>query len=289
MEIESQRKNLYDVQAAKALGGELRERREKQGITLEDISSRLKLSVEQIQNLEKGDYAGFSGVVFAAGFLRSYARLLQMSEADIADRLKTVIPQTADHVYAVDRQNQGGFHYQEIDRAGFPKWIVGAAALLLVIVGVYAWQNKSNMENAQQNAASSHAVQNSLQVPALKASNVTVTAMTESDKQVITADAQASEVAASAASEPKVVVADGELWIKVKYRSNLIVKDKDGKMVFSQIIPAESERRFKGGAPYEVWVGIAAGAEANYGGTPIHPVEHRAPGKQSATFIAGKK
>ncbi|WP_416188947.1 helix-turn-helix domain-containing protein [Neisseria sp. CCUG17229] len=284
--MQNQPKPVHNIEAAKALGNELRELREKQGMDISEVAGRLKLSIEQIQDLEKGDYSSFSGLVFATGFLRSYARLLKMEEQEIAGRLKTVVPQAADHVYAVNREKEPGFNYQSIEKSGFPKWILGVAALALIIGGIYLWQNKSNLENNRQNAQDSSAVQNSLQAPALKASNIEVSKMAEQGTQVIAAASAASDVAAS---EPKIEVAADELWVKVQYRSNLIIHDKDGKMVFSNIIPAGSERRFKGSAPYEVWVGIAAGAEANYGGTSIRPVDYRAPGKQSATFIAGKK
>ncbi|WP_416190720.1 helix-turn-helix domain-containing protein [Neisseria sp. CCUG12390] len=287
--MENQQQTAHNIEAARALGSELRQLREKQGMDINTIAGRLKLSVEQIEDLEKGDYSSFSGLVFATGFLRSYARLLKMDEQEISGRLKNVVPQTTDHVYAVKRDKDEGFNYQSVEKNGFPKWILGVAALVLITGGIYAWQNKSNLENTQQHTQDSSAVQNSLQAPALKASNVEVSKMTEQNTQVIAAASAASDVAASAASEPKIEVAADELWVKVQYRSNLIIHDKDRKMVFSNIIPAGSERRFKGGAPYEVWIGIAAGAEANYGGTVIRPIEHRAPGKQSATFIAGKQ
>lgn len=287
--MENQQNTPHNTEAAKALGNELRQLREQQGIGIGEIAGRLKLSAEQIQDLENGDYSGFSGLVFATGFLRSYARLLKMDEQEISGRLKNIVPQTADHVYAVNREKDAGFNYQSVEKNGFPKWILGVAALALTAGGIYLWQNKSNLENTQQHVQDSSAVQNSLQAPALKASNVEVSQMAEQNTQMTVAASAASDAAASAASEPKIQVAADELWVKVQYRSNLIIHDKDRKMVFSNIIPAGSERRFKGGAPYEVWVGIAAGAEANYGGKAINPIEYRAPGKQSATFTAGKQ
>lgn len=282
--MDNQKNIEYDIQAAKVLGNELGQIREKQNLSVSDVAGRLKLSDEQIQALEKGDYSIFSGLVFVTGFLRSYARLLKLDDTEIAGRLKTIVPQASDHVYAVDRQKSGSFSYQGSEKTGFPKWILGAAALALIVGGIYAWQNKSNLEHQQQNTEDSSAVQSSLQAPVLKASNVAVSKM-ESDG---TQAAAASEASAVAASEPSMEVAADELWIKVQYRSNLIVKDKDGKMVFSRIIPAGSEQRFKGGAPYEVWIGIAAGAEANYGGKAINPLDYRAAGEKSATFSAGK-
>ena len=77
--------------------------------------------------------------------------------------------------------------------------------------------------------------------------------MTEDGKKEITNKPEtANDQATSAASavvqdeKPAVKVEKDELWIKVQYRSNLIITDKDGKVVFSRIVPAGSEQRLRG-------------------------------------------
>lgn len=226
------------------------------------------------------------------GYLRSYARLLKIDETTITGRLKAISAPEEDHVYLVDRKQNAGLNYQDGEKVGFPKWVLGMAALILLGGGIYVWQSKSNHENEQQVAQNSDAVRNSMQTPDLKKENVAVSNMAENGKQEISnAEKAASSVAASeaAASAPEVKVDSDELWIKVQYRSNLIITDKKGTMIFSRIIPAGSERRFKGGAPYNVWIGIATGAQANYGGTTINLAEYRVAGEKSASFVAGKK
>ena len=290
--MENQKKNEYDIQAAKSLGDELGQLRHKSGWDIDEVARRLKLSAEQIEALEKGDYSFFSGLVFVMGYLRSYARLLKIDETTITGRLKAISAPEEDHVYLVDRKQNAGLNYQDGEKVGFPKWVLGVAALILLGGGIYVWQSKSNHENEQQVAQNSDAVRNSMQTPDLKKENVAVSNMAENGKQEISnAEKAASSVAASeaAASEPEVKVDSDELWIKVQYRSNLIITDKKGTMVFSRIIPAGSERRFKGGAPYNVWIGIATGAQANYGGTTINLAEYRVAGEKSASFVAGKK
>lgn len=288
--MENQKNNDYDTQSAQALGNELGQIRKKAGIDIEYVAARLKLTVEQINALEAGKYDVFPGIVFVKGYLRSYARFLKMEEQEIEGRLKTISTLPDDHVYAVDRKNSKGLNYRADEKSGFPGWILGIAAACLVGGGLYAWQEKSKQESEDQAAQESRGVQNSMQTPDLKKDNVSVAAMSESGRQEVSnRDKQASEVEDKAASEPAVKVDSDELWIKVQYRSNLIITDKNGKMVFSRIIPAGSERRFKGGAPYNVWVGIAAGAQANYGGTFIKPEQYRVAGEKSASFVAGKQ
>ena len=76
-----------------------------------------------------------------------------------------------------------------------------------------------------------------MKTPALKTDNVAVSEMTEDGKKEITNkpevanDQAASEASAVAQEEkPAVKVEKDELWIKVQYRSNLIITDKDGKL-----------------------------------------------------------
>ena len=53
--MENQKKNEYDIQAAKSLGDELGQLRQKSGWDIDEVARRLKLSAEQIEALEKGD------------------------------------------------------------------------------------------------------------------------------------------------------------------------------------------------------------------------------------------
>ena len=55
----------------------LAERRE-QGLSLGDVARQLKLSVRQVEALERDEYEAFPGPVFVRGFLRNYAKLLQL-------------------------------------------------------------------------------------------------------------------------------------------------------------------------------------------------------------------
>ena len=69
--------------------------RRNQGLSLGDIARQLKLSVRQIEALERDDYASFSGPVFVRGFLRNYAKLLHLDpEPLLAAASLSVAPAT---------------------------------------------------------------------------------------------------------------------------------------------------------------------------------------------------
>ena len=59
-------------------GAALLAERRSQGLSLGDIARQLKLSVRQVEALERDEYGGFSGSVFVRGFLRNYAKLLRL-------------------------------------------------------------------------------------------------------------------------------------------------------------------------------------------------------------------
>lgn len=73
----------FDALAAKTLGGELRSMRKKQGIDIDTVAERLKLSIEQIEALEKGEYSLLPGIVFVTGFFTFLCPFVEMGRTGI--------------------------------------------------------------------------------------------------------------------------------------------------------------------------------------------------------------
>lgn len=61
-----------------SLGEQLRQRREARGLSLGEVAERLKLSVRQLEAIERNDFALLPGSTFVRGFVRNYARYLEM-------------------------------------------------------------------------------------------------------------------------------------------------------------------------------------------------------------------
>jgi cytoskeleton protein RodZ len=66
-------------------GRRLREAREAAGLTLAEVSSRLKMPLRVVQSLEDEDWSRLGAPVFVRGQLRSYARLLGIDAAPVED------------------------------------------------------------------------------------------------------------------------------------------------------------------------------------------------------------
>jgi cytoskeletal protein RodZ len=63
------------------IGMILREAREREGLTKADVSSRTKITLEQINNLEEGRQPKIASV-YARGFLRTYSELVKLENAE---------------------------------------------------------------------------------------------------------------------------------------------------------------------------------------------------------------
>ncbi len=67
------------------IGDALREAREAQGRTVEDVARVIRSRAEQVRALEEERFEVFSGEVYAKGFLRSYAIELGLDHEEILD------------------------------------------------------------------------------------------------------------------------------------------------------------------------------------------------------------
>jgi len=79
-----------------AFGARLKQERERQGITLEQVSQSTKITVRMLQALEEERFEKLPGGIFNKGFVRAYARHLKIDEDKaVADYLAASGPVAA--------------------------------------------------------------------------------------------------------------------------------------------------------------------------------------------------
>lgn len=69
-----------EAQGVQGVGQALREAREAQGLSLEDVAKAMKLSNSTIRRLESEDWEGMQAPVYVRGYIRSYAHLVGLDE-----------------------------------------------------------------------------------------------------------------------------------------------------------------------------------------------------------------
>ena len=71
-----------------SFGAQLKQERERKGVTLEDISLTTKIGTRMLRALEEEHFDQLPGGIFNKGFIRAYARCLGMDEEQaVADYL----------------------------------------------------------------------------------------------------------------------------------------------------------------------------------------------------------
>jgi cytoskeleton protein RodZ len=74
------RKIIAPQQPVLDVGKALREAREGMGLSVHDIANRIKFAPRQVEALEANDFNNLPQTTFLRGFVRSYARVLQLDE-----------------------------------------------------------------------------------------------------------------------------------------------------------------------------------------------------------------
>jgi cytoskeleton protein RodZ len=227
-------------------GAALLMERRRQGLSLGDISRQLKLSVRQVEALERDDYSGFTGPVFVHGFIRNYAKLLNLDPDPLIRAADQVLhppvpasePVAAATSPLVVRRHRVGM---------VPAMSALAAVSLVAAVAVLVGNRSSSKPAPEKPAAVEQAAQPREPAPAARP---------------IAAQQAAKPAAGNAvAAEPGEratlrMVFDQESWVEIK--------DRNGNTIFGQLSPAGSRRSVSGEPPFDVVVGNAVGVRLTY-------------------------
>lgn len=117
------------------VGATLREAREGLGMSVYDIAERIKFAPKQVEALEANDFERLPKATFLRGFVRSYARVLQLDEAALIAALPSEpSPQNPARQQAVDVSFPSLLAARRIN----VMWLAGALCVALVL-GLFVW------------------------------------------------------------------------------------------------------------------------------------------------------
>lgn len=236
--------------AGAAPGAALHAERRRQNISLGDVSRHLKLSVRQVEALERDDFSGFAGPVFVHGFIRNYAKLLGIDAAPLIDAADArLAPLAAAQIEA------GRDEAAEPAASGQRTNIALAALAVVVVVAVAIYTTRT--EDAPV-------------VPQARLEPATVAAPAVQTPPADTPDRVEEPVAAAAAGT------QGSAILRLDFveESWVEVRDADGNPVFAQLNPAGSRRSISADPPLSLVVGNAAGVRLWYRNREIDLAPH---------------
>ena len=266
-------------------GARLTAARRSQGLSLSDVARQLKLSVRQVEALEHDDYPTFSGAVFVRGFLRNYAKLLQLDPEElVALAIPSAVAPTEAFATQEPHAAAGG---SERPR----RFLMGSALVILVIVAIVLLASNASRDHQQSTASSAVPA---LHPPVAEATPTQPPAPAPATPSSPPAEAKQTkpEVAAGAAPQPPapaaspapaaptagsapdtaesaakpVVTGSGPERIKLVFagESWVEIKDGNGNTLMSRLNAAGSERVVRGTPPFTVVVGNAPNVKVTY-------------------------
>ncbi len=133
------------VQKEPGAGQLLREARLERGLSIDDVARQLRLSVRQVTALEADDYDNVASGTFLRGFVRNYAKLLQMDAAPLLQQLEESLPPPPAQIISNPIE---GIPFPSNQKSGRRNLIIAVAAVLALLLLIYEIYrgNEANVE-----------------------------------------------------------------------------------------------------------------------------------------------
>lgn len=251
-------------------GQRLKKARELRGLSLEQVTSELRLSQRIVAGMEADDYSALPEPAFVRGYMRRYAQLVKLSPDDIAARF--------DQAYAADMTTP-----EPTERARNPVQILGdlarprarvrhllawasLAVILLMVIGFF-WGREENLPIvAEPIAPESVLAAPPLVAPVEQPPSVELPVVAADVLPLPSAPVTLPAPVGAAVQPP---VAGDRLTVALTAESWVSVTDARGQSLTSALHKAGETLELTGEAPFAVSIGNAAGASLSINGKPV--------------------
>jgi cytoskeleton protein RodZ len=271
-------------------GHTLAQARQRLGLSVADVAARLRLHPRQISALEDEQLAALPEAPFVRGFVRNYAKEMQLDPAPLLADLAARLPAAA---ALGDPLASAGISHADVRRAGVEGksrvTVVGGAVVVLIVLGLIGWLASSRTPTGEsakaQPSVSAADPQPAAPAPAGSAAALAVpdssnppgpaslaqgTAVTDNAPAAADSAAPAAELAtppAAGTSPPvlngvRLLIGDRPSWIEIT--------QADGAVILSGLQEPGTERRLAPvQPPLRLVIGNSSAVRLEYRGKPI--------------------
>ncbi|NHR08478.1 helix-turn-helix domain-containing protein [Chromobacterium haemolyticum] len=280
-----------------SVGARLKAAREAAGMGLGEVADRLKLSMRQLEAIERDDFTILPGATFVRGFVRNYARFLQIDPEPLMHALDRQFPSAVNDVANLvrDGAHEAPGHSGETpasDEGGSSgKWIVGLLVVAALGGGV-AWLASNHGGDSRPTADASSAIATELssapmgeasapaafsaETPASAPAAVVAPSPASAPQPVKTASVASAPVPLASplvkpqASAAVAAAASGKLVLTVKEAEAWVsVVDATGKKLVFQTLQPGSTQEAVGTPPFKLVIGNASQVAVNFNGQAV--------------------
>lgn len=258
-------------------GARLQAAREAAGLSLDQVAQQLKLAPRQVRALEEEDFAQLPGRTFARGFVRNYARLLNLDGEDLLSLLPDAARTPALEAPAL---HSTGAMIAELPTAnvaqpGLTRWVIPFVLVACIVAAAaYEWYRGGLVPQVDAPrtpppaaAAPAPAAQGGTELPNPFASE-TKTGATEVPAAAREGGAE-TDAAPLAPPAAAAVAAVAPLQLRYGGPSWTEIRDHDGQVLLSRLVAAGSEESIRGAAPFDIVIGNARAVTLVYRGAPV--------------------
>ena len=283
-------------------GAVLAQAREAQSITTREVADALHLPIHVIDAIERGDKGGLPAYVFTRGYVRAYAKLMELDP----DPLVTALSQEyGDEDLVPDKPNGTDETLHTVNDIQHPvqllqanlKW-VAAGAVVLVVLLIVLWPAGDDPTDMGE-AVNEETVQTPVSQVQQQAPDEERAA---ADDQQVGAAGQAGEAVQSATQDiasttpPAAASTDSavtdlatsldQIEIFVREDCWIEIKRADGSVLYGDLGRTGATVSLRDTGPFSVLLGYAPGVDFEYNGERIPLAPHTR--NNVATFVIGQ-
>lgn len=138
------------------IGKTLRQLREKKGLSLEQVEQAIKIRMRYLEAIEDGDMTVLPGMVYARGFIKSYAEYLGINGQELLDSHETTAQVETSQTSSIDTLTRAERIKPEQDRTPvtgirlMPQILGGAGVLAVVVIAYMLLVNNTEDKQTQE-------------------------------------------------------------------------------------------------------------------------------------------
>jgi cytoskeleton protein RodZ len=280
MTIEHTEDNIETIIAPGQL---LKNAREESNLTLEDISARLRLRVEVLEQIEADQFDMGKLATFTRGYYRSYAKAVNVPEMAVLNGLDILgKAQIEEHdMQSFSRKTKREKHDNRIMKL---TWVI--FALILSMSVLWWWQEQAQFETAEAtshveeinkeeavivdelaDSSTESAVALDDGIDTLESSDTVTAPLAET---TVTDEATNSIETPTVSEQAQEAIITDDVVITFNSDCWLQVKDAANNRLYSGVKKSNQTLKLTGKAPYELVIGAPNAVTLSYKGKPVN-------------------
>jgi cytoskeleton protein RodZ len=277
------------AEKTQSIGQVLKAARLAQVMSVQDIARQLRLSEKQIEAIEDDDHSKFPNQIFLRGFIRNYAKLVREDTKKFSQLLGETFPRTSTQAITFSVDGTPFIPVHKKSKGNLIILFIVVLVSFLLVYEVYrsGGDDQKTNENIENGTVAETIIQLETEIEQVPEDNQnqfsSVIKSNGSDFNVLIEEVEIDQQGGdSLDKEQKVETAlevedkpvesgggGGTLRFMFTGESWVEVKDAEGKKIFSQTSPGNTEETVNGSPPFFLTIGNAASVRLLYNDEPV--------------------